>query len=354
MVSLMLVACFGGGATFPRSEFSSEIIPYNIKVYVVFLDTGLIYMWNRWQDPSTGRFISEDPAQAGSNFYAYGNNSPEVYIDPTGLDVYLLHSPWEAKGFGHVGVLVGDDENGWTYYSSDGRDEDTGNRSGPNHDGSQQFDQNLRIQRTNGGKGYSTYRTADSFFAAQQGNDESRSNGSRWRFPRDKAEFRKTTPFQDYLMKMKIWGFVQYDPTYYLFVKNCSQDARDILRFAGIPINAGMTNGLLPNDLHLLKYNDSFVPEVQQPGATASPNSTSSSGGKQTSVVPSTPSIDNSSSDYYSPPSITTTTTTTTTNTGGAYNPYSGQYVYQTTTTTTTTTTDSNDSEDQTGTNGEF
>ena len=44
-------------------------------------------MWNRWQDPETGRFISEDPAQAGENFYAYIDNNPELYIDPTGLDL---------------------------------------------------------------------------------------------------------------------------------------------------------------------------------------------------------------------------------------------------------------------------
>jgi len=47
----------------------------------------VVYMWNRWQDPETGRFISEDPAQAGENFYAYVDNNPELYIDPTGLDL---------------------------------------------------------------------------------------------------------------------------------------------------------------------------------------------------------------------------------------------------------------------------
>jgi len=52
----------------------------------VDIDTGLIYMWNRWQDPETGRFISEDPAQWGDNFYAYANNSTLVFGDPTGLE----------------------------------------------------------------------------------------------------------------------------------------------------------------------------------------------------------------------------------------------------------------------------
>ncbi len=50
-------------------------------------DTGLIYSWNRWMDPDTGRFVSEDPAQDGVNFYAYVGNSPEVYVDPDGQEL---------------------------------------------------------------------------------------------------------------------------------------------------------------------------------------------------------------------------------------------------------------------------
>ena len=52
-------------------------------------DTGLIYMWNRWQDPETGRFVSEDPERDGNNWYAYAGNSPLVNWDPTGL--YSMH-----------------------------------------------------------------------------------------------------------------------------------------------------------------------------------------------------------------------------------------------------------------------
>ena len=32
-----------------------------------------------------GRFLSSDPAQAGSNWYAYCDNNPLVRVDPTGL-----------------------------------------------------------------------------------------------------------------------------------------------------------------------------------------------------------------------------------------------------------------------------
>ncbi len=71
-------------------------------------DTGLIYSWNRWMEPETGRFISEDPAQDGNNWYAYAGNSPEVNTDPTGLwgtdsDGYSSMSPSTDSPSQHSG-----------------------------------------------------------------------------------------------------------------------------------------------------------------------------------------------------------------------------------------------------------
>ena len=54
---------------------------------------GLIYMRARWMDPLTGRFISEDPAGDGTNWYVYCGDNPVNAVDPTGhfveLDVLL-------------------------------------------------------------------------------------------------------------------------------------------------------------------------------------------------------------------------------------------------------------------------
>ncbi|MEE4494958.1 RHS repeat-associated core domain-containing protein [Streptomyces sp. BE230] len=49
-------------------------------------DTGLLYYRNRYYDPQTGRFISQDPiGQAdGTNLYQYALSSPTTYTDPTG------------------------------------------------------------------------------------------------------------------------------------------------------------------------------------------------------------------------------------------------------------------------------
>ena len=48
-------------------------------------ESGLIYLRNRYYDPTTGRFINEDPIRDGLNWYVYCGNNPVNYIDPNGL-----------------------------------------------------------------------------------------------------------------------------------------------------------------------------------------------------------------------------------------------------------------------------
>jgi RHS repeat-associated protein len=61
-------------------------------------DSGLYYYRARWYDPSTGRFISEDPIgfQGGINLYAYVGNNPLNANDPSG-----------NQSVGITGMLVG-------------------------------------------------------------------------------------------------------------------------------------------------------------------------------------------------------------------------------------------------------
>ncbi|HEY8980776.1 MAG TPA: IPT/TIG domain-containing protein [Streptomyces sp.] len=48
--------------------------------------TGLLYYRDRYVDPQTGRFISQDPSgfAGGTNLYQYALSSPTTYTDPTG------------------------------------------------------------------------------------------------------------------------------------------------------------------------------------------------------------------------------------------------------------------------------
>jgi RHS repeat-associated protein len=55
---------------------------------VLHTETGLYSNRARYYDPSTGRFMSEDPADflsGGVNFYDYVENSPIGFNDPNGL-----------------------------------------------------------------------------------------------------------------------------------------------------------------------------------------------------------------------------------------------------------------------------
>ncbi|MCW3099802.1 MAG: repeat-containing protein [Chthonomonadaceae bacterium] len=62
-------------------------------------DSGLILLGHRYYDASVGRFISSDPAKAGTNWYAYCDNNPLKKTDPLGLKppsplVQLMFQIW--------------------------------------------------------------------------------------------------------------------------------------------------------------------------------------------------------------------------------------------------------------------
>ena len=55
-------------------------------------ETGLIYLRARYYDSKTGRFISEDPARDGANWFAYCDNNPIERIDPSGKTYIIAWS----------------------------------------------------------------------------------------------------------------------------------------------------------------------------------------------------------------------------------------------------------------------
>ena len=53
-------------------------------------DSGLMLLGERYYDASIGRFISQDPIQAGTNWYAYCGNNPITRVDSSGEFWWLI------------------------------------------------------------------------------------------------------------------------------------------------------------------------------------------------------------------------------------------------------------------------
>jgi len=69
-------------------------------------ESGLYYYRARYYDPQIGRFLSQDPlhlATAGLHNYAYADNNPLRYVDPSGLLQRDWRRFWQAVG----GIAVG-------------------------------------------------------------------------------------------------------------------------------------------------------------------------------------------------------------------------------------------------------
>ncbi len=65
--------------------------PFRYRSYFYDVETGLYYLKSRYYDPKLGRFISPDDISYldpntvnGLNLYAYCNNNPVMYADPSG------------------------------------------------------------------------------------------------------------------------------------------------------------------------------------------------------------------------------------------------------------------------------
>jgi len=67
--------------------------PFRYSGEYLDLETNTYYLRARYYQPTTGRFLSEDPIRAGLNWYIYGLNNPITRVDPTGLDSYILYDP---------------------------------------------------------------------------------------------------------------------------------------------------------------------------------------------------------------------------------------------------------------------
>ncbi len=62
-------------------------------------ESGLIYLRNRYYDPTVSRFINEDPIKDGTNWYAYCGNNPIAFVDPWGLEMETDYEEFYLQGY---------------------------------------------------------------------------------------------------------------------------------------------------------------------------------------------------------------------------------------------------------------
>jgi RHS repeat-associated protein len=70
-------------------------------------ESGLVYMRARYYEPWTGRFLSEDPAMDGANWYVYCANDPVNSVDPSGrepITTVVGFWEWAEKIFASWGI----------------------------------------------------------------------------------------------------------------------------------------------------------------------------------------------------------------------------------------------------------
>jgi len=72
--------------SFGNAEVTVEAVKNPLRRSGQYFDeeTGLHNNWQRYYSGSLGRYLSQDPARAGGNWYVYAYNSPSNFIDPTG------------------------------------------------------------------------------------------------------------------------------------------------------------------------------------------------------------------------------------------------------------------------------
>jgi hypothetical protein len=173
--------------------------------------------------PAHARYIQSDPIglKGGPSTYAYANNNPLKYADPSGLDAILMVNPWGAYlgplGLGtyggHAGVAVGNDNTGWTFYSEGGLD-DNGNQI------------TTMLQYSNLAAMESAMMGA---YTVQYGEH--------------------TSPLQDILMNT--WAQQHLNDPYSARTNNCGDYAANVLRAGGLNPTANRIGPTIPNDMSL-------------------------------------------------------------------------------------------------------
>lgn len=209
---------YQGNAFGEQQPSSANGYSLNLRFPGQYYDTesGLVQNVKRDYDAVTGRYLQSDPIGLGGGLstYSYVRSSPLQSIDPRGMDVAVVVDnntvPVFGRYGGHAGVLIGNDNSGWDYYSKDGM-------------------VNGVQQDTHG-----TYATLEKFFSAQ---------GERYKT----GEVFETNPVLD--ARMKRWAEQHLKDEFNRYRNNCGDFVYGVLKAGFIKTNPPTMSISIPNDM---------------------------------------------------------------------------------------------------------
>ena len=223
-------------------------------------ETGLYYYGARYLDPKYSRWLSGDPALGdyipkapiddeakkhnenlpgmggvfnvvNLHLYHYAGNNPVKYTDPDGRDIIYLNDQTAVGGNGHGAMLIGNNEDGWTYYSKDGP-------FAANQDIDPNNDNDDRKRTENGNFKSTKYASVEDF-----NNDKAVSEryNRRVQIETSRTEDAKMTKYAD----------EHWDDKYNFGIENCSDLVLDTMlssgnKLLGLTLLLGTTDEIFP------------------------------------------------------------------------------------------------------------
>ena len=82
---------FASGNTALETRIVFRLNPFRYRGYYYDVETGLYYLQSRYYNPEWGRFLNADgyvstgTGMLGYNMFAYCNNNPVMFVDPSGI-----------------------------------------------------------------------------------------------------------------------------------------------------------------------------------------------------------------------------------------------------------------------------
>ena len=110
------------GNAITSSTHIANLNSLRYRGYFYDTETKLYYLQSRYYDPQAQRFISPDvyistgQGIIGYNMFAYCNNNPVNMIDLFGCDAIWIQEKNSAKGQGHSGLIVQNENGDWWYF----------------------------------------------------------------------------------------------------------------------------------------------------------------------------------------------------------------------------------------------